>query len=382
MPASSPAPRPGRSGARAGRPAIDAPPVAEVRRAGIVESRHRGHIVVVAADGTVEHALGDPSVPVTLRSAVKPFALLAFVESGAADALRVSDEELAVLAASHAGEDRHVRTLHALLRRAGLTAAQVRCAPAMPTDPATHARLLRDGEGPGPLRHQCSGFHAASLLLARHGDWPLDTYTDPAHPTQKAVRDAVARVFRTTVAKLRIGIDDCGLATYAFPLADVARAYALLADPAVGAGRDRALGLAVPALLRIRDAMRAAPEMVAGVASLDTQLMKRGSGRIVAKGGAEGLRGIGLLAGARGPGTPPAGMALSIEDGDPTGRASRAATVEALAQIRVLGPEELRALGPMHHPAVHGPDGTLAWELVPGFTLAPILELPSRERRG
>ena len=46
------------------------------------------------------------TVEVTLRSSVKPFALVALVESGAADDLRLSHAELAVMAASHTGEDK------------------------------------------------------------------------------------------------------------------------------------------------------------------------------------------------------------------------------------------------------------------------------------
>ena len=70
----------------------NAPPPAlvNVRRGGVVESRHRGAIVQVSADLAVERALGDPDTVVTLRSAVKPFALVALIESGAADAFHLT----------------------------------------------------------------------------------------------------------------------------------------------------------------------------------------------------------------------------------------------------------------------------------------------------
>ncbi|HWH23753.1 MAG TPA: asparaginase, partial [Candidatus Limnocylindria bacterium] len=278
-----------------------APPVlVEVRRGGLVESRHRGHVVQVDATGIVRRGIGDPDVLVTLRSAVKPFSLVALVEAGAVEALRLSDEELAVMAASHTGEDAHVRTLQGVLRRAAIGQSLLACpSDGAPLDELTAARLARDGEAPGPIRHMCSGFHVASLLLARHAGWPLDGYWRPDHPAQLAARDAVARIFGVRPASLRTAIDACGLLTYGFPLVEVARAFALLADPAAGAGRaQRSL---VPALTRIRDAMLSAPQMVGGTRdSSDTLLMRARPGVLVSKAGAEGLRGIGLLPGARG----------------------------------------------------------------------------------
>ena len=353
-----------------------APPVlVEVHRAGIVESRHRGHVVQVGVNGDVESAIGDPEVEVTLRSAVKPFALVALIESGAADDLKLSKEELAVMAASHTGEDRHVRTLQAVFRRAGVSQTLLACGPGVPSDRVTATRLARDGEEPGPMRHQCSGFHAASLLLSRFADWSLADYADFEHPSQRAVRETVARLFGTATKALVTGLDDCGLATYAFPLSDVARAFVMLADPAGATVDDPARAKSVPALTRIRDAMMAAPEMVGGNEALDTTLMKRKPGVLVSKGGAEGLRGIGLLAGARGSGKPAAGIAVRIEDGDGFARSNRAVTVEALAQLDVLSARDLQALSLAHQPLTRGPDGAVAAQVIPDFQLAPISEL-------
>lgn len=339
-----------------------------------MESRHRGHVAVVAPDGTLTHGVGDPATLVTLRSAVKPLSLVALVESGAADALALSGEELAVMAASHHGEDRHVRTLIGLYRRLNLPQGLLRCPAAVPLDGSTAARLARDHEAPGPLRHMCSGFHTASLLFALHAGLPLEGYDDPSHPSQAAVRETVARLFRVAPAALRTGMDDCGLPTFALPLIDVARGYALLADPDAVAGDAAGLRAAAPALRRIRDAMTAAPELVGGTTSIDTQLMKRRPGRLVVKGGAEGLRGIGLMPGARGDGMPGGGVAIAIEDGDPSGRASRSVTVEVLAQLGALEPRDLRSLTAWHHPSATAADGSRAWELVPVVRLAPIPE--------
>lgn len=373
MPRAATAARP----SRARYPKNAAPPVlVEMRRNGIVESRHRGHIVQVGADGNVECGLGDPDVIVTLRSCVKPFALVALVESGAADELELTPTELALMAASHSGEDVHVRTLQAIFRRAGISQALLACgADHMPLDELTAARLSRDGERAGPIRHMCSGQHASSILLSRHAGWTLGDYWRPEHPSQVAARSAIGRCFGISPDRLRRAVDGCGLLTYAFPLVEVARAYALLADPK-GVAPDGARMSVAPALTRIRDAMLAAPVMIGGSRDrADTALMKAVPGRLVSKAGMEALRGVALLPGARGESTPAAGLALKIEDGDGRDRASRAATVEALAQIAVLNEKVVRELSGYHHPPARDPRGAVSGEAIPDFRLAPISEL-------
>lgn len=354
---------------------VPAPLLVEVRRGDLVESRHRGHVVQVDSAGRIERGIGDPDVLVSLRSTVKPFALAALLAGGAADELQLSDAELAVMASSHTGEDVHVRTLQGILRRAGLSQTLLACgSEGMPLDTLTAARLARDGEEPGAIRHMCSGFHVASLLLSRYSGWTLADYWRPEHPAQQAVAEVVARAFGTSVGGLRTAVDACGLLTYVFPLADVARAFALLADPSGAADATR-LPL-VPALGRIRDAMLAAPEMVGGTRdSSDTRLMRARPNLLVAKGGAEGLRGVGLLKGARGEGTAAAGVALTIEDGDGHGRASRAVTIEALAQLGVFDAAQLERLADLHRPAARDPRGVEVGWTAAKFELAPISEL-------
>jgi L-asparaginase II len=91
------------------------PVLAEATRGGIVESFHRGALAIVDADGAVHTALGDVERPIFPRSAVKVLQALPLVESGAADRLGLTDEELAIACASHGGEERHARTAAAML---------------------------------------------------------------------------------------------------------------------------------------------------------------------------------------------------------------------------------------------------------------------------
>ena len=66
--------------------------------------------------------------------------------------------------------------------------------------------------------------------------------------------------------------------------------------------------------------------------------------RAIAKGGAEGYQALGMMRGTLGEDTPGLGIAIKISDGDTTGRARNAASVEILRQLGVLAGEDLAAL--------------------------------------
>jgi L-asparaginase II len=272
----------------------------------------------------------------------------------------------------------HVRTLQAIYRRSGVSQALLACgSEGAPLDALTAARLARDGEKAGPVRHMCSGQHTVSLLLSRLRGWDATDYWMPNHPSQIAYRAAVATAYGTTPAELRTAIDGCGVETYAFPLREIARAYAMLADPTSIRSDDPRAELAA-SLVIVRDAMLANPEMIAGRHDrLDTSLMKAAPGRLVAKAGMEALRGLAILPGTRS-GTNeagPSGMAIKIEDGDGYDRGTWAVSVEALRQAGVLDGGALRELARYHRPVILDPHGRVGAETVPEFELAPVGEL-------
>jgi L-asparaginase II len=355
-----------------------APIVARQLRNGIEESVHRGDIVEADAAGRIIRQLGDPDRLVTLRSTVKPFGLVALIEAGGIATFDLMPEELAIMASSHSGEDLHVRTLQGLYRRSGVSQTLLACgSEGAPLDELTAARLARDGEKAGPVRHMCSGQHTVSLLLSRLRGWDPTEYWKSSHPSQIAYRAAVAQAYGTSPTKLRTAIDGCGVETYAFHLREVARAYAMLADPSAIPADDPRSQIAA-SLTIVRDAMLANPEMVAGRHDrVDTSLMKAAPGRLVSKGGMEALRGVAILPGPRSgtSGAGATGMAIKIEDGDGYDRGTWAATVEALRQAGVLDGGALRDLARYHRPTILDPHGRVGAETIAEFELAPVGEL-------
>src|SRR5688500_1769440 len=147
MPASaSRRPRPGRRGSEA------PPALVEVTRGDRVESIHRGVVAVVGPDGELIASVGDVDRFIYLRSSAKPFQLAPFVASGRFDEYGLGTEALAIMAASHSGEDRHVRLVQEILRRAGLTSAVLQNQVHPPFDVETAHPLDRDGEQRTALR--------------------------------------------------------------------------------------------------------------------------------------------------------------------------------------------------------------------------------------
>lgn len=364
-PAPATAPRRTTSGRRATAP----PVLVEVTRGDRVESLHRGSIAVVSAAGRLIASVGDPDAFIYLRSSAKPFQLAPFVASGRFDAYDFPSpvEALAIMAASHAGEDRHARTVQALLRAGGLTRDVLACGTHPPYDRETAERLIRDGEPPSTLRHNCSGKHAGMALHAKAAGWPVEIYWQPDHPIQQAALETVAALADVPVADIVRATDGCGVVTFGMPLRSLALAFARLADPSGVA--DDALRAA---LTRVRDAMMAHPELVAGERRmLDTALMRSAPGRLVSKGGAEGVQAVGLLAGSHAQDAGAAGVALKIEDGNGARRARGAATVSVLGQLGALDEGVIsERLAEYASPPVRDPRGNASGEVRTSFRLA------------
>jgi L-asparaginase II len=347
-----------------------APPVlVEVTRGDHVESRHRGAVAVCAPDGRLVASIGEADTFVYLRSSAKPFQLAPFVASGRFDEYGLGSEALAIMAASHSGEDRHVRLVQEILRRAGLTSAVLQNAIHPPFDGETARRLIRDGEKPTPLRGNCSGKHAGMVLFAKASGWPLDAYWEPHHPIQRLALETVAALADVRAERVATATDGCGVVSFGLPLRGVATAFARLAHPETVPD-----GSLADALRRIRDAMIRHPDLVAGRRRLDTDLMAAFAGRIVSKGGAEGVLAMGLLDGEpRRSGrfaTGPLGAAAKIEDGNLGHRAGGATAIEIARQLGLFSGAPPRSLAEHASPPIADPRGERTGEVRAVFALA------------
>jgi L-asparaginase II len=342
----------------------------EVTRGGRVESVHRGSIAVVAPDGSPIASVGDPEQFAFTRSSAKPFQLAPFVASGRFDEYGLGTDALAIMAASHSGEDRHVRLVQEILRRAGLTSAVLQNQVHAPYDTETAHRLLRDGEKPTVLRGNCSGKHAGMVLFAKASGWPIDTYWHVDHPVQRLALETISALSDVPIEEIATAVDGCGVVCFGMPIRGLATAFARLADPAAVA--DPPLR---SALTRIRDAMMEHPELIAGERRrIDTALMRALPRRIVSKGGAEGMLAMGIPPGALPKAAPfgdgPMGIAAKVEDGNLAQRAGNATSIAVLRQLGLVTDPLAGPLVDYAAPPILDPRGSSSGEVRAVFRLS------------
>ncbi len=316
---------------------MENPVLVELVRGPMVESRHRGAVAIADAAGRIRLCLGDIARPVYPRSAVKALQALATVESGAADAIGLSDADIALACASHNGEPRHVETARAMLAKAGFGEAALACGPQPPRREADLQALRAAGGKPGRIYNNCSGKHAAMLAFCRHLGAEAKGYSSAGHPVQLEIRRVMGEMTGSDLTAAPCGTDGCSVPSWAMPLSALATGFARFAT-GDGLAPARAAACA-----RLRDAVAAHPFLVAGTGRFCTEVMEATGPAAFVKTGAEGVfcgafpdRGL--------------GVALKIDDG--AGRAAEVVMANIVLALCSLSGRHRAALERLAAPAL------------------------------
>lgn len=341
-------------------------PLVEVTRGQITESRHRGHIVAVDAEGRVIAHLGQPRLITYLRSSAKPFQAVPLVSTGAADRFGFTEKEIAIACASHNGEAIHTETVARMLEKIGLDASALKCGVHEPFSAQVAEELRARALRPTVLHNNCSGKHTGMLALALHLGAPLETYDRMDNPVQQLILRSVSEFSDVPVEEIALGVDGCGAPVFGVPVKAMALMYArLVTQPESSCDRT-----AREAARRISRAMMAHPEIVGGRAQrLDTKVMLAGRGAIVSKVGAEGVYTAGVLPSEKWPRG--LGIAIKIEDGEDR-RSRPTVVIETLRQLRVLDDKAIEELAPYSCFAVRNHRGDEVGEVRARFELEKV----------
>lgn len=283
--------------------------LAEVVRSGLVESQHRGHVVLLGADGDIHLSRGNPSLLLYPRSSIKSIQASAMVRLG----MHVQPRLLALVAASHSGSEMHQSAAREILALAHLDESALLNA----TDkPLGEEDRIKWGGKPGTsLAQNCSGKHSGMLLTSVINGWPTESYLHPEHPVQVACRAELESLAEEEVSF--ISVDGCGAPLFLISLLGLARAI-------------RNITISTdPVHHSVIRACRDFPDMVAGEGRLTTRKMREVPGLFL-KEGAEGVQIASLPDGRT--------LALKVEDG--SSRALGVLLVAALESFGVVSSSE------------------------------------------
>ncbi len=246
-----------------------------VRRGEIVECIHEVHAVAVR-DGSIVAEAGDPTLVASLRSSAKPLQALPLARAYE----NLTEDEVAIAAASHFGTPEHVAVVRRLLAATGGSEDELDCG-------------LQQGRPPEPVFHNCSGKHAGMIAVCRANGWPVEGYRLPQHPLQLALLEEIAGAAELEPGEVATGLDGCGVVCFGIALERAAAAFSRLERLDGGD--------------RVASSMRARPVLIGGEGATDTELM-RAQPQWLAKAGAEGLM-CAVSSGGL-------GLALKVADGN------------------------------------------------------------------
>lgn len=270
------------------------PILVEVVRSGCTESVHHGRVVITHPDGSLASSVGADFAPMYPRSTAKLLQAVGMLRAG----LDLDSELLALVCASHSGEDFHLDGVRRILAGAGLDESALQTPPDWPLDETAREAMIRAGAPRTPVAMNCSGKHAGMLATAVANGWSTGDYRDPSHPVQLALLRAIDDLTGQRAGNL--AVDGCGAPLFAVSLYGVARAFGRLAAATEGPEA------------QVANAVREHPAWASGTRRDELALHAAWPG-LLTKAGAEAVQAVGLPDGR--------GVAVKISDGSPRARA-------------------------------------------------------------
>jgi L-asparaginase II len=305
----------------------------KIYRGNLIENIYRGDISIVNREGNSIYSLGKKQKITYWRSAAKPIQVLPVIYSGASQKYKFTDQEIAILTASHNGEKKHVQLVYSILDKINLREKDLQCGICPPAHKPTANDLHKKGIHIGPIYNPCSGKHAAQLALCQYFGWGIHDYYYIEHPVQQMILDVIANVTEFPKEKIYIGIDDCGVPVFGLPIKYMANAYTRIANWELLPQKYR------EAAQKIFLSMMVNPYIVGGTDRFDTDLMRVSNGNLIAKSGADGVFCIGIRDEK---GIPGLGITIKMESGNM--KFLPMAVIRILDQLTILSKEQIHKL--------------------------------------
>ncbi len=296
--------------------------VCNVTRGKNIESQHLVYAVVVDGDGKIIFSSGEPEHITCIRSSLKPFQASAAISLNATKSAGFTTKEIALMCASHNGEEVHVQTAKNMANKLGLDESHYECGHHAPYDKESRKKARETGYT--AFHNNCSGKHSGMLAIAKKLGQNPKNYTSKDHPVQRVIFDQLSKL--TGNKKKTFGIDGCSAPTPFLSLIETGKLFQLLVTK-----KYRELTTAYESMIKH-------PYLVAGKNRFDTDFIEALNGRGITKVGGEAIRGSVIKTEQYGP----VGIAQKVIDGNH--RANEPAIIKICNHLNLLMPSENKKL--------------------------------------
>ncbi len=302
----------------------------KIYRGNLVENIYCGDIVIVDKKGNPIFSVGDSEKITYWRSSAKPIQAMPVIYSGAADKYKLTDKEIAIMASSHSGEEKHIKLIYSILDKIGLDEGNLLCG-AYPgfhkprAEPFAQNKIYTKS-----IYNPCSGKHVTQLTLCQYYGWSINDYYKLEHPIQQMILNVVAKMTKYPKERIYLGIDNCGVPVFGLPIKNMSFAYTRIANWELLFSEYK------QAAKRIFLSMVKYPEIVGGTDRFDTDLMHVSEGKLLAKSGADGVFCIGVRN--------ENGMGITIKMESGNMKFLPLVVIRILDQLKILPKEKLNQL--------------------------------------
>lgn len=242
-------------------------------RDGLAEQEHYGYIVLANKERAIDFTGDSKNEPFYLRSCAKPLQAALIIDFELDKKYDLTEEEIALCCASHAGEKVHTTIARRLLEKFELSETDLTCGLHKPISKTEQEKLLLSGEKENILQNNCSGKHIMMLGLCKLKGWNIQGYEKPDHPLQVAIKNKIYELCKIS-KEYPITKDGCGVPIMSMPLENMLYGYLNV--------------FCNPKYEKIKNAFLNHPYIIGGENRTDTKIIEN-SKDIIAKVGAGGL---------------------------------------------------------------------------------------------